>query len=182
MVTMGSGGALFPVAADEPADADVPFPVSFPSALFAGNGLFGFPAATFWIWTTSLADVGSWRSSDSFLTLIFGGARLAAAFSYDASVAVTVVTDAVAVVVFFFCTNVTLTSLPRPISDATFDGDDATTSFVVFDAAFAVAASSNAFDFSTIVTLTPDAKSRDVSSSCCVAVGVGVGGCCCVKF
>ncbi len=52
MVTIGSGGALLPAvagaaAAAAAADPGLLAPVSTPSVVFAGNGFFGFPAATF---------------------------------------------------------------------------------------------------------------------------------------
>jgi hypothetical protein len=110
----------------------------------------------------SLAADGSWSSSLSFLTLILGVRAAAAALTAIDPISPE---PTGAESVFFFWTRVTLMSLPRPISVATFG-----LSFdeVSFDAAaFAVDESSvDDFDFSTIVTLTPDAKSRDVSRSC----------------
>jgi len=109
----------------------------------------------------SLAADGSWSSSLSFLTLILGVRAAAAATAIDPISPEPTGAESV----FFFWTRVTLMSLPRPISVATFG-----LSFdeVSFDAAAFVADESSVddFDFSTIVTLTPDAKSRDVSRSC----------------
>ncbi len=110
----------------------------------------------------SLAADGSWSSSLSFLTLILGVRAAAAATAIDPISPEPTGAESV----FFFWTRVTLMSLPRPISVATFGFSFDEVSFDA--AAFVVVDESSVddFDFSTIVTLTPDAKSRDVSRSC----------------